>query len=179
MKQGGGKAKGSSFEREVGKKLSLWLTAGTDATQLIRSVLSGGWSRGHKAPSGFRQVGDLAPNGPAGEEFRSKFAVECKHRRSIDLYGLWTKSDTADDLKGWWFKLCHDSEAAAVTPMLIWRQNGRPIMFGVPEQCMPDVDGIVVAGLHDVFALAIAPFTELLKCPPAAVLGLAEKAYSV
>lgn len=180
MKRGGGKAKGSAFEREIGRKLSLWLTGGADATQLIRSVLSGGWSKGHRAPSGFRQVGDLAPNGPQGEAFRAKFAVECKHRRSIDLYGLWTKADDSDDLKGWWNKLCADSANAAVTPMLIWRQNGRPILVGLPEQCMPDVDGIVIAGLGDnIFALAMAPLTEILKCDPAAVMRQADEAYGV
>jgi len=176
MKRGAGKAKGSAFERDVAKALSLWLTRGTDSTQLILSVLSGGWSHGHKAPSGFRQVGDLAPNGPFGEAFRREYAVECKHRRSIDLYGVWTRSAASDDLKGWWKKICEDSEAAGVMPMLIWRQNGRPIMVAMEDihRATDGDTGMQIwfdePGLPNMHVML---FSELLKCDPAHIVGAA------
>lgn len=129
-KRGGGKAKGSAFEREVAKALSLWMTKGKDKTQLIRSVLSGGWFPGQKALEGWRHVGDLAPNGPRGEKFRKLFAVECKHRRDISLYDIWTRK--ADDtLLGWWEKLKHDAGEVDVSPLLIFRSNRMPTMVGM------------------------------------------------
>ena len=100
MKPGCGKAKGSSFERLVARKLSLWITDGKDSTQLIRSVLSGGWGQGNVVSA--RQLGDLAANGPAGEEFRKHFVVECKHRFSIDPWSYWTiRSLTGDHFLRW------------------------------------------------------------------------------
>lgn len=124
-----GKAKGSAFERWTARELSLWLTGGKEGKQLIRSVLSGGWSAGQQDRD-FRQVGDLAPNGPAGERFRQKFAVECKHRREIDLYGVWTRKDA---LVEWWEKLLGECKRAKVAPMLIFRSNRCPTMVGMKK----------------------------------------------
>lgn len=168
MRRGAGKAKGSAFEREVAKELSLWLTAGTDNKQLIRSVLSGGWNTG-QSKEGWRQIGDLAPNGPEGERFRARYAVECKHRRDIDLYGIWTR---ADAIVEWWSKL--QSECATVQPspipLLVFRANSRPIMAGTT----PAVASWLRIGNAAVFkgiGIAIFPFEMLLKCSPARVLS--------
>src|SRR3990172_2537168 len=105
MKPGARKRKGSSFEREIARALSLWLTRGADQTQLIRSVLSGGWAGRAK---GFGQVGDLAPNGPIGERFRRLYAVECKHQRDISLWQLWTGGELIE----WWGELGRGGAAA-------------------------------------------------------------------
>lgn len=131
-----GKRKGSGFERLVARELSLYLTNGASKTELIRSVLSGGWSPGQKSGEGWRQVGDLAPNGPVGEQFRSSYAVECKHQRKISLYDFWTKT-SKDSLPGWWSKLVKDSADAGVKPMLIFRSNAMPIMVGMRRDDVP------------------------------------------
>lgn len=164
MRKGGGKGKGSGFERKIAKALSLWITEGRDSTQLIRSVLSGGWTRGQKSEGGFRHVGDLAPNGPVGERFRRLFAVECKHRRDINLYGLWTCGETSGTILGWWSKLIADSQVAEVSPMLIFCSNRMPIMVGMRSEQVP-----AVSTGHAYFSwlkLGIFPFEELLKLPP-------------
>jgi hypothetical protein len=166
MRSGGGKSKGSAFERQIAKALSLWITGGKDSTQLIRSVLSGGWTRGQKSEGGFRHVGDLAPNGPAGEIFRRMFAVECKHNKKIDLYGLWTRSDDGSTLVGWWNKIVADSAEADVAPMLIFRSNCMPIMVGMltgqPVSALSPREVATFGWLR----LSIFPFDQLLKCPP-------------
>ena len=84
MKLGRGKSKGNRFENLVGRTLSKWLKPG-DATQLIPTRLSGGW----RADS-WRQAGDLAPNGPAGEKFRNRIMIECKHHKKDLLWMLFT-----------------------------------------------------------------------------------------
>ena len=175
MKRGAGKAKGSAFERAVAKDLSLWLTGGNDGKQLIRSVLSGGWRAGQAGSGeGWRQVGDLAPNGPVGEQFRQRFAVECKHRRDIDLYGLWTRQDA---ILEWWAKLKEEIATVAaqtnttpVIPMLVFRANGRPIMCGVPSKTAEWLRMNHTATFKWV-DLTIFPFEQLLKCSPARVLS--------
>ena len=44
MRKGGGKAKGSSFERLICKELSLWITGGEHQDVFWRSAMSGGRS---------------------------------------------------------------------------------------------------------------------------------------
>lgn len=172
MRRGAGKAKGSAFERQVAKELSLWLTGGKDGKQLIRSVLSGGWSAGRQTTQeGWRQVGDLAPNGPTGEEFRKRYAVECKHRRDIDLYGIWTRSDAIVE---WWDKLkkeCGEvrTPQPVPTPILIFRANSRPIMVGTTPT-LASYLRINNAAWFRGIEIAIFPFDMLLRCSPARVL---------
>lgn len=159
-----GKRKGSGFERLVAKELSLYLTGGASKTELIRSVLSGGWSPGQQEGEGWRQVGDLAPNGPVGEQFRSRYAVECKHQRKISLYDFWTKS-SKDSLPGWWAKLVKDSLEARVKPMLIFRSNAMPIMVGMHDEDVPMgiVSSEAVYAKITPFNITVFKFEDLKK----------------
>jgi len=143
MKLGYGKTKGNRFENLFGRKLSLWLTGGKDSTQLISTRLSGGWKDAR-----WRQAGDLAPNGPAGERFRKLFMVECKHHKK-DL--LWTMFGTAkESIPEWWHKLWKEAVQLNLIPMLVCRQNNRPILIGLPIGLARIVaDGESVLGYHD------------------------------
>lgn len=135
-----GSAKGSEFERMIAKKLSLWFTDGEDHKQLIRSVLSGGWEKGND----IWQCGDLAPNGPAGTLFREHFAVECKHRKLIDFWQMFfsNKQGIADagEWIGWWRKLCDECIPFNLCPLLIMRQNGKPVLVGLPSTYVGPLD---------------------------------------
>jgi hypothetical protein len=159
MRPGGGKVKGSRFERLVARELSGWLTGGKNKRQLIRSVLSGGWAKGKPD---WRQVGDLAPNGSAGEHFRSLFAVECKHTKSLSLWQLWY----GGDLHTWWAQLVKDAAVAGVRPMLVFRENARPAMVLLPDEAYPEFNALArVAHLPSLKA-ALVPFTDLLAQDP-------------
>lgn len=127
MKEGGGKTKGNAFENLIAKKLSRWLAPG-DATQLIPSRLSGGWKE-----ASWRHAGDLAPNGPEGEKFRLRFMVECKHNRKDLLWLLFTADAPGRNLQGWWEKLRKEAEVLSLLPMLVFRQNRRPILVALPQ----------------------------------------------
>lgn len=164
MKRGGGKRKGSAFERLVAHDLSMWITRKKDPRQLIRSVLSGGW-QGTTGKEGWRQVGDLAPNGPIGERFRRRYAVECKHHRQINLLGLWVPpSKKADVLFNWWAKLKKDAAAAGVEPMIIFRANGFPIMVG--HSMKHNLSGSKRRADFYGSDLRIVPFADLLASDP-------------
>lgn len=127
MKPGRGKSKGNTFENLAAKKLSRWLATG-DGTQLIPSRLSGGWK-----DASWRHAGDLAPNGPAGEKFRNKFMVECKHQKKDLLWLLYTADAPGENLQGWWQKLKAEADVLSLTSMLVFRQNTRPILVGLPR----------------------------------------------
>jgi hypothetical protein len=136
------KAKGSGFERKVAKQISEWITGGQDRTQLIRSVSSGGWgTRRESKDEAWRQVGDLAPNGPAGERFRQFFAVECKHYREIDWWAGFAGKEPIPYL--WWRKLVTEAREASASlpagldflrPLLIIKQNNRPQLVGFNDR---------------------------------------------
>ena len=127
MKLGRGKSKGNTFENLISKKLSRWLVPG-DATQLIPTRLSGGW----RADS-WRQAGDLAPNGPAGEKFRNRIMIECKHHKKDLLWMIYTAEIPGENLQGWWRKLGKEASGLSLIPMLIFRQNTRPVLVVFPQ----------------------------------------------
>ncbi len=170
MKPGAGKSKGNRFEGLVARRLSLWLTRRKDSTQLIPSRLSGGWK-----DKGWRQAGDLAPNGDAGEEFRRQFVVECKHHKTDLLWALFRTE--GENIQGWWKKLCLESKPLGLLPMLVFRQNGRPIVVGLPTQLV-DLVGPMQRGnvldyqeyartnLSPVGPMSLVLFSTLLKIPP-------------
>ena len=128
MIPGRGKSKGNRFENLVGRLLSAWLTGG-DKTQLIPTRLSGGWK-----DAAWRQAGDLAPNGPLGEIFRRLFVVECKHQNKDLLWRLYTAVGPGQNIQSWWAKLEEEAEKVGCFPMLVFRQNARPIMVALQTE---------------------------------------------
>jgi len=81
MKIGQGKNKGSAFEREVGYKLSLWLSDGKRKDLLCRTVGSGAQFTCSKGG----HAGDLRAQDPIAYEFCKRYVIECKHWRDLEL----------------------------------------------------------------------------------------------
>lgn len=119
--------KGARWEREVARELSLWLTDGQDDTQLWRSTQSGGWSNRDE-----KQVGDLQANGVVGKEFRDIFSVECKHRKEIDFYHVFSQSDP--DILVWWHKHVQECLEYSLCPLLIMKRNYYPVLIGAHKE---------------------------------------------
>lgn len=130
-------AKGGDFEWVIARRLSLWLTKGVDKTQLIRSVQSGGWAGKASPPTTFArpeyQVGDVAPNGPAGEAFRRKYAVECKASGFYpDWWGAFGgKKEFQSSVEAWWRKLDDECIPYKLLGLLIMKKDRCPIVVGV------------------------------------------------
>lgn len=173
MRQGGGKSKGNAYERKIARALSGWLTGGQDPNQLIWSVGSGGWRSKAEGDQGWRQVGDLAPNGEAGEFFRQHFAVECKHYQTIDFWHVLT-AKPGQNLHGWWVKLVGECEPyPGIAPMLIVQQNRRPTIVGCLGLDTFDLPGVSCSfGGHRVpFVL----FEDFLRLTPEQVFSLSSR----
>ena len=87
MRVGGGKAKGSQWERDCGKAISLWLTHGERPDIMSRNVLSGGsFTNAENAGKvSSRMPGDMMAAHPLAFRFLSHFSIECKHLKSLNL----------------------------------------------------------------------------------------------
>jgi hypothetical protein len=126
VRKGGGKAKGSSFERYVGVRLSLWLTEGERTDLFSRNVLSGGRFT-NQAKKGLELAipGDLAAAHPLAIEFITKFMVECKHHKNINLdvylFDTQQKSSLAKIID----KALAEAKLANVVPLIVVKQNNR------------------------------------------------------
>lgn len=145
MRKGGGKAKGSSFEREICRKLSMWLSNGVHEDVLWRSAMSGGRST-VSAKKGKRlaaQAGDISCIHPCGQPFISQFLVECKNYRDLQLEGMLTGKGA---LVNFWNETKKQAKQYEKYPMLVARQNMYPTFVGL------DSNGLMLLNLwkHDI-----------------------------
>lgn len=130
MKRGGGKQKGSAFERQVCKDLSLWLSGGKHDDWFWRSAMSGGRATVGKKAGNIRsqQAGDIsAIEGLRASLFAKRFYMECKHVKSLDMHGLPFR-------RGFLFRCARSALREAIcydkTPLLFVKQNRLPAMVG-------------------------------------------------
>lgn len=128
MRAGGGKAKGAKFERDVCQRLSLWVTQGHKRDCFWRSAMSGGRAtlgkrKGHDMA---RQAGDICAVASEGHVLTDRFYIECKHVKNLSLTAFMLQG--AGQLVRYWAKACDEARDHGRYPMLIAKQNGRPII---------------------------------------------------
>src|SRR4029077_14687206 len=133
VRAGGSKAKGSSFERDICKKLSIWASSGLREDLYWRSSMSGGRStiQAKKGKLNLTQAGDVSSIDRIGSEFIEKFCVECKHYKTLDLIPGIIHSRGA--LYSFWKRLLKDAAGAKKLPILIAKQNRLPSLVLVTE----------------------------------------------
>lgn len=133
MRKGGGKSKGSSFERLVCKELSLWLTKGAQEDILWRSAMSGGRSTvaARKGKRLAAQAGDISSIHPYGHSLIAKYMVECKFYADLQYTGLLTNKGK---LVEFWRVAKAEAERYGKLPMLIAKQNQQPITVCLCEK---------------------------------------------
>ena len=127
MRQGGGKSKGASFEREICKALSLWLSQNKQEDLLWRSAMSGGRAtvaraKGKQLAS---QSGDISSIHPLGHAFINTFYVECKNYKDLNFVGLISKRGK---LYEFWQETQAQAKSYQKQPILIAKQNQQPII---------------------------------------------------
>lgn len=131
MKKGGGRSKGSSFERQVAKMVvTAFADFGVKKRDCYRTPLSGGHIHAkHLDP------GDLVISKKLKKFF--PFHVECKFYRRVELWPLWLPIDKHKP--AWKFKKWLDQTLKACGPskrhypMLIWKENLGPVFCMVQE----------------------------------------------
>ncbi len=158
MRVGGGKSKGSSFERSVCIELSKWLTHGEKIDCLWRSAMSGG--RATISKGKVRQGGDITAVAPEGHILTDYMYVECKHLKDISLDGLIKGNG---NLLAIWLKTVVEAGKYNKIPVLIFKQNHYPVVFVTTR------DGIKYLKLsHSLvrvisYSMYMLRFDELIK----------------
>jgi hypothetical protein len=165
MRSGGGKNKGSSFEREICVALSLWLTAGKREDCFWRSAMSGGRATVRKGA--VRQAGDICAVAPEGHVLTDKLYMECKHLKNITLDSL---IKGKGDLINIWKTTEIEAAKYGKIPTLVFRQNRWPTVM-----CTTD-EGINFLQLNDIVLiqsrmLSFVKFDDFLKLPCTLVGG--------
>lgn len=133
MKIGGGKAKGSAFEREVGYTLSKWITNGERDDLFARTVLSGG----QFTVSQRGNPGDLMAQDPLAQRFCNLFVIECKHWGDLYMEAFVLQREKLyEALK----KLDNDAYTLNKNWLFVVKQNFLPALVMTPEMPYHGVD---------------------------------------
>ena len=133
MRNGGGKEKGGNFEREICKKLSLWISYNERDDIFWRSAMSGG-----RATVGLKkgiirntQVGDITAIDPLGNKLTDKYIIECKYYKNIHVESLLFGKPKNNSILEFWTKLYEQSEKLNKQMMLIIKQNNSATLLGL------------------------------------------------
>ncbi len=133
MRAGGGKQKGASWEREVCRQLSLWITNGKKSDCLWRSAMSGGRATvASRKGQQIRQGGDICSVSPEGHVLTDKYCVECKHVKKLDIASFIL--DNKGALAKHWKQAIKQARQQFRMPILIAKENSRkPIIIILPR----------------------------------------------
>ena len=140
------KSKGSGFEREISKKLSLFLSEGKQDDLFWRTQNSGGrfTVRNKKNIDTHNQSGDISSTNPSSDWFSEKVSIECKHYKNINLWSMLTGAKSG--VLGFWNQCVGDGEKSNKSPILIARQNYKPVLMIVDS--MQLISGLYELGLQ-------------------------------
>ena len=122
MRKGGGKNKGSQFERDICRQLSLWLTNGASDSVFWRTSNSGGraTTRSKKGKTTENQYGDICAIEEIGKKFLRLFTVEIKrgyNKHTVqDLFDL---EDPSKSMYASWIEQAKESARLADTYWMI------------------------------------------------------------
>lgn len=130
MRPGGGKDKGSQFERQTGAALSEWITGGDRKDLFSRNVLSGGrFTNQQKKGEKLGIAGDLMAAHPLAFEFLSNFVVECKHYADLGFRHYLFDRNTGSFLARVVEHTAAQAHATGLTWMVVARQNRLPTVL--------------------------------------------------
>lgn len=147
MKKGGGGQKGSSFERKIAKKLSLWWTDNQRDDIFWRTSGSGAraTSRSKKNKKTAYEYGDITFTDPIGKSLIDLFLIECKkgYSKEIDLSDFFEPRRNSK-LFGWWSKAKEEQkEAGRRYSLLIVERNARPAFVLFDNQFLVSREGFM------------------------------------
>lgn len=127
MRPGGGKAKGTAFERQVCKELSLWVSHGKNQDLFWRSSISGGRATvALRKGRDIKAAGDICAVDPEGHKLTDRYFIECKHVRDLMLHRFMVHEGM---LWGFWEKAIEQALEHKRSPMLIAKQDRFPTLL--------------------------------------------------
>lgn len=169
MRPGGGKQKGAQFEREVCKRLSLWVSGGADEDLFWRSAMSGGRATvaGKDGKVLRRQAGDITATSKEGCSLTDRFYIECKHVANLSLEGFILND--AGSLATFWDECVVQAKTYNREPMLIARQNRwrTPLVLAYSDalKLLTPTPGLLLTKWSGKYCPAIIRFDVLVLQP--------------
>ena len=167
MRDGGGKSKGSSFERTICVALSKWLSHDEREDLLWRSSMSGGRATvARKSGKVLQsQAGDLSAIHPDGHNFTDFFYCELKSYNDLNYQGLLTNSG---NLYKFWQSTITEANSYKKQPMLIAKQNRMPIVVFIQSKslellCLHAAQCAIAAPRHGLYGFLFDDFLKLAK----------------
>jgi hypothetical protein len=132
MRAGGGKAKGSQFERDICVALSLWVSNGKSEDLFWRSAMSGGRATvgARKGKDLARHAGDISATSREGHALTDDWYVECKRYADLNFAGFFLKRQ--GPLFKFWEEACAQAAEHGKMPMLIAREDRAETLVIVP-----------------------------------------------
>lgn len=123
MRAGGGKQKGSAYEREICVALSLWVSAGEREDLFWRSAMSGGRATvaKRKGTDLAAHAGDISATHEDGHALTNTWYIECKRYADLNYAAFMLKGE--GPLAKFWKETCDQAEAHDKLPMLIARED--------------------------------------------------------
>ncbi|MEA3280600.1 MAG: hypothetical protein U9Q38_08395 [Thermodesulfobacteriota bacterium] len=129
MKQGGGKRKGSGFERDVAKILTKWLTGKERPYAFYRQPASGGIF------TIFEECGDMSGDIramlPVAIPIMRRFSIECKNGYPHANFHQHLKKSKGFQIEKFWEQCTTDATNSSKYPMLIFKKQGLNIILGI------------------------------------------------
>ena len=175
-----GKGKGSQFERDICRTLSLWWSGGDRDDLFWRSAGSGAMAttRGKRGKSTFGQYGDVQATDPEGQPLIDAFTIEIKRGYSShSFFSMLDKPEKAARQK-WeeFFEQAYQdhTDSGSLTWMLIWKRDRKePMVFLCPEIMRQIKKGLPchmrgTIRLHDGMSLDVfvSTLNDFLQCVP-------------
>ena len=154
MKLGGGRSKGSAFERTVAKQvIAAFAEFGITGEDCYRTPMSGGHRFANKS-----DPGDLLISKKLAKIF--SFAIECKTYRSVPFAEL-LQPRTKGTFVKWWAqakKATANAPNSRLKPLVVFKQNASTVFAIVPDKtvhvdyfrirCRTWIDGECVLVVH-------------------------------
>ena len=128
MKSGGGKAKGSGYEREIAKFLTKWITGSEKPYCFWRSPSSGALAT---ISAAMDASGDIIPIRDEGKFLTNLFSIEIKTGYPHADFFQHFKDMKNDVIKAFWIQCCTDAKKADKYPMLIFKKSGLKPIIGI------------------------------------------------
>jgi len=124
-----GKSKGSQFERDISRSLTVWLTGQAKPYAFWRSPASGGLATISELNQDLG--GDIIGLTEEAKEICSIISIELKTGYPKTSFWQHFKNIKNFNIKVFWRQCVEDAERASKLPMLIYRKKGNKPIVGV------------------------------------------------
>lgn len=139
-----GKAKGSNFEREIAKSLSIWINGAEKPYVFWRSPSSGSLAT---IAESMDASGDLIALRPEGRFLTDRYSIEMKTGYPDADFHKHFKNNKNNIIEDFWKQCTRDAIKAKKWAMLIFRKKGYQPIIGVEKASISSTKISITASL--------------------------------